>query len=1294
MDFKGIKLLCGMLSLGLLPAFSAQDLITELPIPLLESTELPSEPFYLTSGLPLSEGRVVGADDLRIRDKSGKVVPAQFTPLAYWPDGSIKWVSISPVLHPDTVFPLGLYWEQGESSTGEIQVEQNGQHVFVDNGLVSVEIAGGTWSVQEHASGESIHARLELDRIMREPAKVRSGWLAERKKAGAKRQHTYVSSSEATTVTVEESGPTRVVVRMQGRFTAEDGSEFNRYDCRIYVYSGSATVRWQPTWIFDGDPAADSIGRIEAAVSSDAFLPPDVEAVVGILADEGKQAFAKFKDYVVQDGVDSIRDPDGSQKARLAGWISLSKAGRAPINVAVKDFWQNYPSGFSLDHEELKVGLWPGVSDYILDLARSSDGTGDGERGADRDADATGVSKTFDLLLNIGSSTENFSRVAALFDLEPLFYPGSRYMTGTKVLGEMAYYDPRSFPSLEGFYKAATHWLLENQRHFNWYGFVDYGDVRTNFRHGSKKWETQGRYGWRHGSGDVPHAFMTQYFRTGDPVAWKVGAPYARHVLDVDTVHHAREDGKQPVGAMHRRGQDHWSGLVEAQYTYSQGAFLYHYLSGDLRARSVLLEEVAQWQSGPEAAVSANAANTCVRAWEATGDPQWLEAAKRQMGRHLNETTYDNFRFASDYVQVLTQYTRLTGDPKGEETIRRRTEILMDPKNWAYFHPEIGRRGGRLMLPAEMYHRTGDETQYIKHPSRLLASILPKRPPEEGAWNFDTLTSYMSSVSMNATTHLSELARGPYYLGALQKAGWTEERIRSLPRVYGTPHVGANMDGTYANVKQKMETYDNDWAYIDLPQTEGCTDGARNLAETLRGLPMGGVLYVNKIPFKLASPANREDGGILLLCEGKSLTIDVPDGTETLYLLGPMIEKGDWREGAAVVRYTLHFGNGETREGVWRNLLDLDDHRGLHYAIGAAPGRFWHLGERPRVHACVVKLDLKGKDVRSIAFENSGEGYRSFILGATAKLNTKETKPLMEVVFSPAKPDADKLVFDAGTPPADDRAEAGWLLSRSEISNLSFSPEGVSSDGLIALQFPLPDGEYLVDLSLATSSFRGGILQIGVSGNGFGLVAVSGLSGDRLCIPARVENGLLKLWANPVPAFYSSVHQKPRWTLKSVKIYPLPEGEWEFRPELPMKVIEGEPLGKYATFGQSVGAKPQYSFTGMDQLLASGNVYQVSPVNYPQDVIFEFKEPVEVTGLLFSPAEGYGPKGVILQVRHPGETEWQSVGEWKLEAGSAGILDSVPRQEIVAARLLMDEGHASKLIVNRADVFGVRRELK
>lgn len=92
-------------------------------------------------GVPWPQGAVQRTATFRL-SAEGKELPVQSWPLAYWPDGSLKWSGFA------TVVPAGLAatvdLSRGSSqTTGSLRVTNEGQMVVVDTGVLKCSIPLG-----------------------------------------------------------------------------------------------------------------------------------------------------------------------------------------------------------------------------------------------------------------------------------------------------------------------------------------------------------------------------------------------------------------------------------------------------------------------------------------------------------------------------------------------------------------------------------------------------------------------------------------------------------------------------------------------------------------------------------------------------------------------------------------------------------------------------------------------------------------------------------------------------------------------------------------------------------------------------------------------------------------------------------------------------------------------------------------------------------------------------------------------------------------------------------------------
>ena len=177
----------------------------------------------------------------------GKDLPVQSWPLAFWPDGSLKWSGFATVVPAGLAGPVILSTGSSAAS-GTLKVTNNGKSVLVDTGALqcSIPATGGMNLVESMTvEGRTVVGAGQLVCILQngpegEPGEVRP-------------QEKFVSLVKK--VTVEQTGPVRAVVKFEGVHKgAMSGREWLPFHVRLYFYSGETIgahgaydlLRWRP----------------------------------------------------------------------------------------------------------------------------------------------------------------------------------------------------------------------------------------------------------------------------------------------------------------------------------------------------------------------------------------------------------------------------------------------------------------------------------------------------------------------------------------------------------------------------------------------------------------------------------------------------------------------------------------------------------------------------------------------------------------------------------------------------------------------------------------------------------------------------------------------------------------------------------------------------------------------------------------------------------------------------------------------------------------------------------------
>ena len=212
----------------------------------------PAIPQSVSWGVPWPKGQVQKGDSLVLQTADGKVVPAQTWPLAYWPDGSVMWSGSSIVALPDMAGPLQLAVGAATAPAAKLVCTQDDQAVTIDTGAIKVRLPKSGSSLVESimigdrkiAQDGRLVCRLE-DRSAYETTKTI-------------REEEFVSRIK--TVTLEQSGPIRAVVKIAGDHkSASTDRAWLPFVVRLYFSAGLESIRVVHSFVFDSDGQKDFI---------------------------------------------------------------------------------------------------------------------------------------------------------------------------------------------------------------------------------------------------------------------------------------------------------------------------------------------------------------------------------------------------------------------------------------------------------------------------------------------------------------------------------------------------------------------------------------------------------------------------------------------------------------------------------------------------------------------------------------------------------------------------------------------------------------------------------------------------------------------------------------------------------------------------------------------------------------------------------------------------------------------------------------------------------------------------
>lgn len=673
------------------------------------------------TSVPFVQGHLYDLKKLAVFAPDEKSVIAQFRPALRWPDGSIRWLAVA---FEAATGPGDYVLGEGASPQAPDLVRQEEGRIVVETGELALHISESRagWMELQAAAGAEGEAQPVVtvatagDLILtRHDGKVFRASL----------------DGETRRVVVEERGPVRVRIGLEGKCRAADGESLFDFAIRCTAFRARPEVCFEYTWINSTDNPSEQLRDIRVSVPFE-FAPERL--VIGCETGVYDGPFLKgWPVYILQedhnsywaktlnlDGRMQNLSSGGCNGEHCPGWLYFLNQDRC-LALWVPNFWEEYPNEIAVRQGELSVGLWPeraighlvnkpvlpanpqGEKPYAMTkywpiLPHPYWAFLDPEK---RCLDVRqGMAKTQSIVLSVWAGRgeapafEKKWWARAIVPVRGHLDPG--YVSSTQALGPMQPRDVKNFREFERLFDESFGWLNRHTDLLKCYGKFDYGDFKyftastTYMCHPGTKWGEMGEMAregyWHNNERDPLLGLLLYYFRTGDPAAWERCRIVARHLLDVDIRHHP-----------------HWG-----MWTHSYGHCYVALGEGGEPDHSWLLGMLA-WAG-------------------ASGDPMAWDWAIR-CGEHLREfkadLTQTDARTAAVFLHMMCQFYQYTGQTKyldsAQPVVAAFLKLQSANGSWPVYlasleKPQVeGFVEHAVMALADYYSITGD--------ARVLASL-------------------------------------------------------------------------------------------------------------------------------------------------------------------------------------------------------------------------------------------------------------------------------------------------------------------------------------------------------------------------------------------------------------------------------------------------------------------------------------------------------------------------------------------------------------------------------------------
>lgn len=583
--------------------------MTEVVISLIESKGIPRNHELVHLGIPFARGLLKNEETLCLQEQfSSHETPVQFKPLAFWPDGSIRWLLTSfqcqlaahqskQYLVKNSIAEIPV----PESSSIQIDSSQSGIFLKTENKIFHVKSACLQW---EHLESDSGINEIVLTDENRLPctAKIDSAWQ------------------------VEENGSVYCILSSHGHWLRADNSVIAHFKCALKFCANSAII--EVTVKIHNQNRAEHRGGIWDLGDAGSIwfsslyittqLTENTQAKLLLNPSEKPVTFEENITEIYQNssGGDNWNsrnhiDKHGKLTTDFCGYqvksndtiISTGKradpilaitSGGKSIQFYQQYFWQNFPSTLEKNHQQIKVGLFPEQNGRHYELQG-------------------GESKSQTCYISYSAEKEDlfWARSPLIPTLSPDVYTASNSIPWFIKPDKNSALDDLLLEGIEG----DNNFFIKREiiDEFGWRNFGDiFADHETHYQSENDPVFIS-HYNNQY---DTIYGFARQFALTGDHRWFQLMEELAKHVIDIDTYKTEQDKAEYNNGlfwhtdhyldahtATHRTYSKYNSssstpgqtgGGPAAEHCYTTGLLYHFFLTGNNDSKTSVLK-LAKW---------------------------------------------------------------------------------------------------------------------------------------------------------------------------------------------------------------------------------------------------------------------------------------------------------------------------------------------------------------------------------------------------------------------------------------------------------------------------------------------------------------------------------------------------------------------------------------------------------------------------------------------------------------------------------------------------------------------------
>lgn len=610
---------------------SSSDL--SIPITAWELAGLRSKDTPLFCGIPFPEGRLMASQGLAVVSSTGKVIPSQMNVMSRWPkDGSIRWLGVNFIAGVEPLKPTKYRLEliKDQKQPSPIYAAYIDNRWVIDTGTLRFYINPKRFNVLDGVwLDPGGLGQYPKDSVV--PPGHNQGLLLH---VNGRRLESVDSSP--VKVKLEEAGPIKVTLCVEGHFRQGDYDSNFGYIMRITAYKGQRFINIDYTLT---NYAAEQFSRVQAASFS---LPMDdrqrqAEAIFGQENAPVKETLMDKEVWLAQRS-ESVLESYGITKpiTSPSNWCDR-QTGRYGMGVALQWFSEMHPKRWVADGSGLRMELVPGDGEPLLW--------------------PSGVARTHTMIwaFHPVNDMATVKLIAGLTRRSPVVMadsdwvctsgalgkiPASRRLNGNGTLTALGEAYDRRFA--DDFKRILAQGLAgRTTKDQGATGLFDFGDLPFISQPNEKVAERKEDIYWSNHLYDLPHVLWLQYARTADPALAEVAKIFSLHMGEVDIAHPRGAARVSPARLHVRDYRTRQVGAAEdLSFLKNKGLLWCYYFTGNLRAKDLAIVEADYALSVEELDFNepktlGSGVSTLLTGYELTNDHRYLDRAEHLLLRSL-----------------------------------------------------------------------------------------------------------------------------------------------------------------------------------------------------------------------------------------------------------------------------------------------------------------------------------------------------------------------------------------------------------------------------------------------------------------------------------------------------------------------------------------------------------------------------------------------------------------------------------------------------------------------------------